>query len=40
MRCTTGLPVELWDERLSPVVAHEIIDEAGHDRHDRKPVID
>jgi putative Holliday junction resolvase len=36
----SGLPVELWDERLSSVAAHEILDEAGHDRRDRKHVID
>ena len=37
-RC--GLPVELWDERLSSVAAHEILDEAGHDPRDRKRIID
>lgn len=31
----SGLPVRMWDERLSSVAAHEILDEAGHDR-DRK----
>lgn len=36
----SGLPVELWDERLSSVEAHEILDEAGRDRRDRKDVID
>lgn len=36
----SGLAVELWDERLSSVAAHEILDEAGHDRRDRKHVID
>jgi putative Holliday junction resolvase len=36
----SGLPIELWDERLSSVAAHEILDEAGHDRRDRKRVID
>jgi putative Holliday junction resolvase len=36
----SGLPIELWDERLSTVAAHEILDEAGHDRRDRKDVID
>jgi putative Holliday junction resolvase len=36
-----GLPVQLWDERLSSVAAHEILDEAGHERgKDRKYVID
>jgi putative Holliday junction resolvase len=36
----SGLPVELWDERLSSVAAHEILDEAGRDRRDRNYVID
>jgi putative pre-16S rRNA nuclease len=36
----SGLPVELWDERLSSVAAHEILNEAGHRRQDRKYVID
>ena len=37
-RCV--VPVELWDERLSSVAAHEILDGAGHDRRDRKMIID
>lgn len=36
----SGLPMQLWDERLSSVAAHEILNEAGHDRRDRKDVID
>ena len=40
LRRRSGLPVHLWDERLSSVVAHEILDEAGHDRRNRKYVID
>jgi putative Holliday junction resolvase len=40
LRERSGLPVHLWDERLSSVAAHEILDEAGHDRRDRKFVID
>jgi putative Holliday junction resolvase len=36
----SGLPVHLWDERLSSVAAHEILDEAGHDRQDRTHLID
>ncbi len=36
----SGLPVQLWDERLSSVAAHEILDEAGHDKQNRKHVID
>ena len=40
LRKRSGLPVQMWDERLSSVAAHEILDEAGHDRRDRKHVID
>ncbi|WP_130419635.1 Holliday junction resolvase RuvX [Edaphobacter modestus] len=40
LRARSGLPVYLWDERLSSVAAHEILNEAGHDRRDRKYVID
>lgn len=36
----SNLPVHLWDERLTSVAAHEILDEAGYDRRDRKKVID
>ncbi|WP_446743306.1 Holliday junction resolvase RuvX [Silvibacterium acidisoli] len=36
----SGVPVYLWDERLTSVAAHEILDEAGHDRRDRKDIID
>jgi putative holliday junction resolvase len=34
------VPVELWDERLSSVAAHEILNEAGYDRQERTRVID
>jgi putative Holliday junction resolvase len=40
LRRRSGLPVQLWDERLSSIVAHEILDEAGLDRRDRRNVID
>src|ERR1700744_581860 len=40
LRARSGLPVHLWDERLSSVAAHEILDEAGHNRRGRKYVID
>lgn len=40
LRVRSGLPVQLWDERLSSVAAHEILDEVGHDKRDRKHVID
>ena len=36
----SGLPLQLWDERLSSVAAHEILDNAGHDPRDRKRIID
>lgn len=36
----SGLPVEYWDERLSSVAAHEILDEAGRPKLGRKYVID
>jgi len=36
----SGLPVQLWDERLTSRAAHEILNEAGMDRQDRKYVID
>jgi RNase H-fold protein (predicted Holliday junction resolvase) len=29
LRERSGPPVQLWDERLSSVVTHEILDEAG-----------
>jgi putative Holliday junction resolvase len=34
------IPVELVDERLTTVAAHEILDEAGVRRKDRAPIID
>ncbi len=37
-RC--AVPVHLWDERLSTVAAHEILDEAGRGRRDRVGIID
>jgi len=40
LRVRSGLPVELWDERLSSVAANEILNEAGYDRQARKYVID
>jgi len=40
VRKRSGLPVHLWDERLSSVAAHEILDEAGHDPRERKRIID
>lgn len=40
LRRRSGLPVHLFDERLSSVAAHEILDEAGHSKRDRKAIID
>ena len=40
LRVRSGLPIQLWDERLSSVAAHEILDEAGHQQQDRKYIID
>ena len=40
VRARSSLPVELWDERLSSHAAHEILDQAGHDKQGRKFVID
>ena len=36
----TGLPVELWDERLSTLEATDILKEAGIKVQDRKTYID
>lgn len=36
----TGLPVVLWDERLTTVAADEILEESGVPQKDRKRVID
>jgi len=40
LRKRSTLPVTLWDERLSSVAAHEILNETGHDSRNRKYVID
>ncbi len=40
LRRRSELPVHLFDERLSSVRAHEILDDAGHPKRDRKAVID
>ena len=36
----TGLPVTLWDERLTTVEADEVLEECGMRRENRKTVID
>ncbi len=40
LRTRSGLTLELWDERLSSVAAHEILNQSGHGTRDRKYVID
>jgi putative Holliday junction resolvase len=40
LRERSGLPVLMWDERLSSVAAHEILDETGYQQAGRKYVID
>jgi putative Holliday junction resolvase len=40
LRQRSGLPTHLWDERLSSVAAHEILNEAGYAQRDRKQIID
>ncbi len=36
----TGLPIHLWDERLTTHEAHQILYEAGHQRQDHRSVVD
>jgi putative Holliday junction resolvase len=36
----TGLPMHLWDERLTTREAHQILYEAGHARQDHRRVVD
>jgi putative holliday junction resolvase len=36
----TGLPVHLWDERLTTDEAHQILYEAGHPRQAHRRVVD
>jgi putative Holliday junction resolvase len=36
----TGLPVHLWDERLTTREAHRILYEAGHARQEHRRVVD
>jgi putative Holliday junction resolvase len=36
----TGLPIHLWDERLTSREAHEILYQAGHARQQHKAVVD
>ncbi len=36
----TGLPIHLWDERLTTQEAHHILYEAGHARQEHRRVVD
>jgi len=36
----TGLPIHLWDERLTSRQAHEILYEAGRPRQEHRSVVD
>jgi putative Holliday junction resolvase len=36
----TGLPIHLWDERLTTHEAHEILYKAGHARQKHRKVVD
>ncbi len=40
LRRRTGLPVILWDERLTTVEAHRILDEAGMNYKKKAEVVD
>ncbi len=36
----SGLPIHLWDERLTSHVAHQVLYEAGHRRQDHRKLVD
>jgi putative Holliday junction resolvase len=36
----TGLPIHLWDERLTSREAHQILYETGHERREHKELVD
>ena len=36
----TGLPIHLWDERLTTEEAHEILYKAGHARQKHRKIVD
>jgi putative holliday junction resolvase len=36
----TGLPIHLWDERLTTREAHQMLYEAGHQRQKHRKVVD
>jgi putative holliday junction resolvase len=35
-----GLPIRLWDERLTTHEAHKLLYEAGHKRQDHRKLVD
>lgn len=36
----TGLPIHLWDERLTSHEAHQILYQAGHERQKHRKIVD
>jgi putative Holliday junction resolvase len=40
LRELTGLPIHMWDERLTSQEAHQILYEAGHARQEHRPIVD
>ena len=36
----SGLPIHMWDERLTTEAAHQILYEAGHARQDHRRMVD
>ncbi len=36
----SGLPIHMWDERLTTEAAHQILYEAGHPRQEHRRVVD
>lgn len=36
----TGLPIHMWDERLTTHQAHQVLYEAGHARQEHRRVVD
>ena len=40
MRARIAVPIHLWDERLTTVEAHRILDDAGRNPRHRKDIID
>lgn len=36
----TGLPIHLWDERLTTHAAHSLLYEAGHKRQHHRQIVD